>query len=112
MHEQQSADDILNVEGNKAVVIENNTNDDEETDNDLQEEQLTGDALPCVVQIENLENHIYQCAPGENNIPKYILLDEDFEVLVFPDSFHMMKEDIIQNEVQNYQYESTSNSVC
>ena len=79
----------------KAVVIESNTNDDEETDNDLQEEQaaldrkqqLTGDALPSVVQIENLENCIYQCAPGENNIPKYILLDEDFEVLAFPDFF-------------------------
>ena len=64
IHEQQSTDDILNIEGNKAVVIENNTNDDEETDNDLQEEQasldrkqeLTGDALPNVVQIENLEN--------------------------------------------------------
>ena len=95
LHEQQSTDDILNVEGNKAVVIENNTNDDEETDNDLQEEQaaldhkqeLTGDALPSVVQIENLENRVYQCAPGENNIPKYILLDEDFEVLAFPDFF-------------------------
>ena len=93
--EQQSAYDILNVEGNKAVVIENNTNDDEETDNDLQEEQaaldrkqeLTGDALPSVVQIENLDNQVYQCAPGENNIPKYILLDEDFEVLAFPDFF-------------------------
>ena len=35
IHEQQHTDDILNVEGNKAVVIENNTNDDEETDNDL-----------------------------------------------------------------------------
>ena len=57
IHEQQSADDILNVEGNKAVVIEDNTNDDEETDNDLQEEQaaldckqqLTGDALPSII---------------------------------------------------------------
>ena len=39
IHEQQSADDILNVEGNKDVIIENNTNDDEETNNDLQEEQ-------------------------------------------------------------------------
>ena len=95
IQEEQSPDDILNVEGNKDVVIENNTNDDEETDNDLQEEQaaldhkqeLTGDALPSVVQIENLENCIYQCAPGENKIPKYILLDEDFEVLAFPDFF-------------------------
>ena len=95
LHAQQSTDDILQVEGNKAVVMENNTNDDEETDSDLQEEQaaldcnqeMTGDALPSVVQIENLENCIYQCAPGENNIPKYILLDEDFEVLAFPDFF-------------------------
>ena len=44
--------------------MENNTNDDEETDSDLPEEhaaldhkqQLTGDALSSVVQIENLEN--------------------------------------------------------
>ena len=32
-HEQQSTDDILNIEGNKAVVIENTKND-----NELQEE--------------------------------------------------------------------------
>ena len=43
--------------------------------------------MPSVVQIENLENWVYQCAPGENNMPKYILLDEDFEVLAFPDFF-------------------------
>ena len=63
-HDQHSTDDILNIEGNKAVVIENNKNDDEESDDELQEEQaaldhkqeLTGDALPSVVQIENLEN--------------------------------------------------------
>ena len=75
--------------------MENNTNDDEEIDRDLQVEQaaldckqeMTGDALPSMVQIENLENCIYQCAPGENNIPKYILLDEDFEVLAFADFF-------------------------
>ena len=50
-------------------------------------QELTGDLLPSVVQFENLENQIYQCAPGENNIPKYILLDNDFEVLAFPDLF-------------------------
>ena len=38
-------------------------------------------------QFENLENKIYQCAPGENNVPKYILLDNDFEVLAFSDLF-------------------------
>ena len=46
-------------------------------------QELTGDPLPSVVQFENLENQIYQCAPGENNIPKYILLDNDFELLAF-----------------------------
>ena len=45
-------------------------------------QELTGDPLPTVVQFENLENQIYQCAPGE-----YILLDNDFEVLAFPDLF-------------------------
>ena len=50
-------------------------------------QELTGGPLPSVVQFENLENQIYQFAPGENNIPKYILLDNDFEVLTFPDLF-------------------------
>ena len=48
---------------------------------------MIGDALPSVVEIDNMENTIFQCAPGENNIPKYVLLDEDFEVLAFPDLF-------------------------
>ena len=67
--------------------------DDEHTE--LVEEQaavnhmqgLAGDPLPSVLQFENLENQIYQCVPGENNIPKYILLDNNFEVLDFPDPF-------------------------
>ena len=71
----------------------NNSETDEDTE--VAEEQiainkrqeLTGDPLPSVLQFENLENQIYQCAPGQNNIPKYILLDNDFEVLAFPDLF-------------------------
>ena len=67
------------------------TESDEDTE--LAEEQiainhrqeLTGDPLPSVVKFENLETQIYQCVPGENNIPKYILLDKDFEILAFPD---------------------------
>ena len=82
-HEKQSTDSVLNIEENTAVVIENTKNDNEESDCELQEEQaalarkqeFTGDALPSVVQIENLEYQVYQCAPGENNIRKYILLD-------------------------------------
>ena len=72
------------------------TNDSEtDEDTEVAEEQiainkrreLTGDLLPSVLQFENLENQIYQCAPAENNIPKYILLANDFEVLAFPDLF-------------------------
>ena len=66
----------------------------QELDTELAEDQaainwrqeLTGDALPTVIQID-MENNIYQCAPGENNIPKYVLLDNDFEILAFPDLF-------------------------
>ena len=67
----------------------------EEENNELIEDQAeinrrqetTGDPLPSVVQFDNLENVIFNCAPGENNIPKYILLDEQFEELAFPDLF-------------------------
>ena len=74
--------------------VENiDTQNDEDTEEAKEQiainhrQELTGDPLPTVVQFENLENQIYQCAPGENNIPKYILLDNDFEVLAFPDLF-------------------------
>ena len=50
-------------------------------------QETTGDPLPAVVQFDNLENVVFNCAPGENNIPKYILLDEQFEELAFPDLF-------------------------
>ena len=68
------------IEFTNVETIDTESDDD---DTELVEEQaavnhrqgLTGDPLPGVVQFENLENQIYQCAPGENNIPKYILLD-------------------------------------
>ena len=36
---------------------------------------------------DNIENCIYNCAPGKNNLLKYVLLDDDFELLAFPDLF-------------------------
>ena len=80
------------IESTNVETIDTESDDE---DTELVEEQvavnhrqeLTGDPLPSVVQFENVENKIYQCAPGENNIPKYILLDNDFEVLAFPDLF-------------------------
>ena len=50
-------------------------------------QEIKGDDMPSVVQIDNIENHIYQCAPGQNNTPQYLLLDDNFEVLAFPDLF-------------------------
>ena len=80
------------IESTNVEIVDTKSDD---KDTELAEEQvavncrqeLTGEPLPSVVQFENLENQIYQCAPGENNIPKYILLDNDFEVLAFPDLF-------------------------
>ena len=48
---------------------------------------LTGRPTANVLQLENLENEIYTCAPGENNTPHYMLLDDKFKVLAFPDMF-------------------------
>ena len=79
----------------ESTNVENIDTGSDDEDTELAEEQvtvnhrqeLTGDPLPSVVQFENLEKQIYQCASGENNIPKYILLDNDFDVLAFPDLF-------------------------
>ena len=81
---------------NKCALI-NNKSDTEPNSDDEREltkdqaainkrQDITGDDLPSVVQIDNLEKEIYQCAPGENSAPKYMLLD-NFEVLAFPDLF-------------------------
>ena len=50
---------------------------------------LTGRPTANVLQLENLENEIYTCAPGENNTPCYMLLDDKFEVLAFQTCSHM-----------------------
>ena len=67
------------------------SDDDSELDEDQaaldHRQQLTGDAVPMDLQIDNLEKQMYQCAPSKNNIPNFILLDEDFEVLTLPDLF-------------------------
>ena len=74
--------------GHDNVDVEEATNELVEDQEEINRRQdTTGDPLPSVVQIDNLENVVFNCAPGENNIPKYILLDEQFEELAFPDLF-------------------------
>ena len=61
-------------------------------DNELLEDQaaldrrqnMIGNPLPSVVKFDIIENCIFNCAPGKNNLPKYVLLDDDFELLAFP----------------------------
>ena len=49
--------------------------------------KINGQQDPCSLQLDNIEDGIYSVAPGEDNTPKYVLLDKDFEVLAFPDLF-------------------------
>ena len=62
---------------------------------ELREDQLAADRMAetngqqdsCTLQLEHIEDGVYSVAPGEDNLPKYVLLDKDFEVLAFPDLF-------------------------
>ena len=103
LQKENTSKDKVNKEDNQQLFtkqiestnVETIDTESDDEDSELVEEQaavncrqeLTGDTLSSVVQFENLENQIYQCAPGENNIPKYILIDNEFEVLAFPDLF-------------------------
>ena len=49
--------------------------------------EINGQQGACSLQLENIEDGVYSVAPGEDNVPKYVLLDKDFEVLAFPDLF-------------------------
>lgn len=49
--------------------------------------EVCGQPYSSTVQLENMEDAVYSIAPGEGNVPKYILLDKDAEVLGFPDLF-------------------------
>ena len=104
----RSCDTLENFEINKSTIEsdvdmmqdkihENNVVNENmsENDNELLEDQaalnrrqnMIDDPLPSVVEFDNIENCIFNCAPGKNNLPKYVLLDDDFEILAFPDLF-------------------------
>ena len=99
---------VLGNSSNKSTLInnENDTESNSEDERELTEDQAainkrqdtTGDDLPSVLQIDNLEKEIYQCAPGENDAPKDMLLDDNFEVLTFPDLFPHGKGGYISTE--------------
>ena len=49
--------------------------------------QVVGRPTSNMPQYENIEQEIYTCVPGENNTPHYMLMDDKFEELAFPDMF-------------------------
>ena len=68
---------------------------DEKDRKELEEDQaavdrnaeMCGHPYSSTLQINNLEDAVYSVAPGEGNMPQYILMDHNFEVLAFPDFF-------------------------
>ena len=49
--------------------------------------QVVGRPTSNMLQYENIEQEIYTCAAGENSTPHYMLMDDTFEELTFPDMF-------------------------
>ena len=75
--------------------IDNKDSEDEEDDkqfiedvkeNERKSEITIGSTATCV-QFENPDEVAFSIAPGQNAIPQFILMDNDFEVLAFPNLF-------------------------
>ena len=102
--------DSSGAENNDPSVKENDSQGGCDTENDIRETEsndpsveenefredcvaaekallTTGKPMSNMLQFEELENEIYTCAPGKDNIPQYILLNDEFEVLAYPDMF-------------------------
>ena len=47
----------------------------------------TIEALSTCVEIDDIKQVVFSLAPGQNSIPKFILLDDYFEYLAFPNYF-------------------------
>ena len=84
----------------EACELEESNSEDEKTDEELEEANLKEDQLELdrkvtvtvegpstCIQIYDLEEAVFSIAPGQNSIPKFILMDEDFEHLAFPNYF-------------------------
>ena len=85
-----------NVDGD--IIEEIDVDDDSGSDEDeanmkeAQEEEdriaeiRIGGSSTCM-EIEDLDEAVFCIAPGEDSVPKYILMDDKFERLAFPDLF-------------------------
>jgi hypothetical protein len=95
-----------NIKSNNDEKHKNQNEDDLE--NQFQEDQEYIDKRASVVtqpyesclQITNFENHTFCVAPGEGNKPVYILEEDGYEVLAFPDLFPNATCSYVTNEVR------------
>ena len=75
----------------KVVQSDNSDLEDqnlEEAQNHFDEKaEVTIGATSTCMQFKNLDDLVISIAPGQDAVPKYILMDNDFEVLAFPDLF-------------------------
>ena len=48
---------------------------------------ITGQLLSSSLQMKQIEDVVYDVAPGEDNMPNYVSMDDDFGVLALTDLF-------------------------
>ena len=68
---------------------------DNNYDNETSEDQaaidrnveITTQPFPSCLQLDDIQGATFCVAPGEGQVPKYIITDDNFEVLSFPDLF-------------------------
>ena len=83
--ECQNDEDDDDDDGNKSEEDEANVKE-AQNEYERRSEIRVVESSTCM-QIEDLDEAVFSIAPGQNSIPKYILMDNKFEVLSFPDFF-------------------------
>ena len=80
-----NADDVGSSPSDNSDLEDQNL---EEAQNHFDEKaEVTIGATSTCMQFKNLDDVVISIAPGQDAVPKYILMDNDFEVLAFPDLF-------------------------
>ena len=91
--EEEEKDDDVDDDDDEANMRE------AQEEEDRRAEVRIGGSVTCM-QIEDLDEVAFSIAPGEDSVPKYILTDEDFERLAFPDLFPLGSGDFDINLVR------------
>ena len=76
--------------GHKHTNVQERNSDDELKEDQVAANRFTeisGHPYASCLQIEDIAQTVFSLMPGENTISMYILLENDFEVLVISDLF-------------------------